>query len=57
MAVASFGPGANHVVARVRRSWKSVTISGLRTTISPQVQGATPCVSTAEIGSTVSIAT
>ena len=53
----SFGPGANPAVRRVTRSWKSVTSSGLRMTITPQSAGEIPCVWTAETGSTVSIAT
>ena len=53
----SFGPAGNAEVRRVTRSWKSVTRAGFRITMNPQVDGAILCVSTAEIGRTVSKAT
>src|SRR3990170_8057040 len=53
IAEPSFAAGEMPETRRVKRSWKNVTIAGLRTTRKPQVEGEIPCESTSETGSTI----
>ncbi len=57
MANASLSAGGIGDVARVKRSWTTVTRIGLMTSRKPQVDGASPCDDTSEIGSNDSNAT
>src|SRR4029450_8443763 len=57
IAVDSFTEAGTCAVRAVMRNWKSVTMIGLTTTRNPHVDGARPCESTSEIGSSVSYAT
>ena len=57
IAIPSFIEAGTRAVQRVRRSWKSVTASGLRIIKAPQAAGARWCVVVTEIGSSVSVAT
>src|ERR671933_396573 len=56
IATRSFTAAETGATSRVTRIWKSVTRTGLITRTNPQVEGESPYVCTAEIGSAVSIA-
>src|SRR6188472_936929 len=53
-ATTSFGADGTPAVARVRRTWNSVTRSGLIQTRKPHAEGSYPKPSTSETGSTTS---